>query len=239
MRHKYHEDTVVPRQPENRGTAPDPRANQKERTRAALVTAAAELLRGGSAPTVAEAAEAAKVSRATAYRYFPTQEALLLEISDLATMVAPVEAALAALPADGDPEARLLQLVDGLNAVLFANEAPMRTALRAYLDAWLEGRRAGDESPAVREGRRRRYLDRVLEPVRQELTEREWHRLRAALSLTLGSEAMVVMKDVCRLGDAEALEVLRWTAAMLLRAALATAREGRASAPPQAGPALP
>ncbi|MBD0273630.1 MAG: TetR/AcrR family transcriptional regulator, partial [Acetobacteraceae bacterium] len=46
--------------------APDPRANQKERTRAALVAAASELLRRGTPPTVAAAAEAAKVSRATA-----------------------------------------------------------------------------------------------------------------------------------------------------------------------------
>ncbi len=204
--------------------APDPRANQKERTRAALVAAASELLRRGSPPTVAEAAEAAKVSRATAYRYFPTQEALLVEVAALGPVVAPVEAVLAALPPEGDPEARLLRLLDAFNPVLFADQATMRTALRVYLDTWFENRRAGDESPAVREGRRTRWLDEALAPVRRGMPAREWRRLRAALSLTLGSEALVVMKDVCRLADEEALAVLRWAAAALLRAGLDEAR---------------
>jgi AcrR family transcriptional regulator len=216
----------IPRQSESRA-AHDPRANQKERTRTALVTAAAELLHRGTPPTVAEAAEAAKVSRATAYRYFPTQEALLVEVSQLTPVVAPVEAALAALPAGGDAEVRLLHLLDACNPILFANEVPMRTALRIYLDTWFENRRAGEESPAIREGRRKRWLDQALEPVRREMSEQDWCRLRAALSLTLGSEALMVMKDVCRLDDRKGLEVLRWAAAALLRAGLEEVRRAR------------
>jgi AcrR family transcriptional regulator len=224
----------ISRQDEMR-RAHDPRANQKERTRAALVAAAAELLRRGAAPpTVAEAAEAAKVSRATAYRYFPTQEALLVEVAALGPLVAPVEAALAALPPGGDPEARLLRLLDAFNPVVFADQAPMRTALRVYLDSWFEQRRAGARSPAVREGRRTRWLDEALAPVRRGMPAREWRRLRAALSLTLGSEALIVMKDVCRLGDAEALAALRWAAAALLRAGLDEARQAEPGGPGRA-----
>lgn len=233
MRHKYHDDTEMSRQAESLA-AQDPRANQKERTRAALVAAAAELLRRGTPPTVAEAAETAKVSRATAYRYFPTQEALLVEISELTPAVAPVEAALAALPAGGDAQARLLHLLDAFNPVIFANEASMRTALRIYLDTWFEGRRSGEESPAIREGRRTRWLDQALEPVRREMPPGQWRRLRAALSLTLGSEALMVMKDVCRLDDRQGIEVLRWAAAALLRAGLEEARRGPAGGPGRA-----
>jgi hypothetical protein len=104
----------------------------------------------------------------------------------------------------------------------------MRTALRVYLDTWFENRRAGEESPPVREGRRTRWLDEALKPVRLGMPARDWRRLRAALSLTLGSEALVVMKDVCRLDDGEALAVLRWAAIALLRAGL---DEARAAAP--------
>src|SRR5262245_59503744 len=68
----------------------DPRANQKQRTRAAIVEAAGRLLRRGGTPTVAEAAEEAKVSRATAYRYFPTPEDLLLEVAAVTPAMAPV-----------------------------------------------------------------------------------------------------------------------------------------------------
>src|SRR3712207_4205427 len=55
------------------------RHNQKRRTRTAILTAAVALVQQGKQPSVAEAADAAQVSRATAYRYFPSQERLLLE----------------------------------------------------------------------------------------------------------------------------------------------------------------
>ena len=55
------------------------RINQKRRTRAAILAAAGVLLEQDQRPTVAEVADAALVSRATAYRYFPTQEYMLLE----------------------------------------------------------------------------------------------------------------------------------------------------------------
>src|SRR5580765_7558891 len=56
-----------------------PRVRQTQRTRRALVAAADEIFAEGRVPTVADVAERADVARATAYRYFPTQEALLLE----------------------------------------------------------------------------------------------------------------------------------------------------------------
>jgi AcrR family transcriptional regulator len=66
----------------------DPRANQKERTRTAILEAALDILREDEAPTVASAAERARVSRTTAYRYFPTHEALLQAIAQLHPAVA-------------------------------------------------------------------------------------------------------------------------------------------------------
>ena len=201
----------------------DLRANQKERTRAAVVEAARALLARGAPPTVAEAAEAARVSRATAYRYFPTQESLSLEISNVSPAVDPVEKLLAELT-DEDAETRLLRLLDRFNPIVFAEEVPMRTALRSYLDTWLENRRKGAAAPPVREGRRMRWLDKALEPVRGELSDAEWRRLRCALALTMSIDAMVVMKDVCRVQkDQEALDTLRWAAGALLRAALGDA----------------
>jgi AcrR family transcriptional regulator len=205
----------------------DPRANQKARTRSAIVEAAHRQQQdGGQTPTVARAAEAAGVSRATAYRYFPTQQALLVEVADITPAVAATEAALAELETD-DVERRMLHLLDAFNPIALAEETHFRRALWVYLDTWLRSDRGAEEPPAVREGRRMRWLDQVLEPLNDLPYERK-RRIQAALALTLGIDSLVVMKDVCQLDDDEALDVLRWTAMAILRAGL----EERPVAPP-------
>src|SRR4051794_3607591 len=83
--------TISRQDPEPKKFDDGGRVNQKRRTRTAIVDAALALLDEGTTPTVAHAAEAARVSRATAYRYFPTQESLLLEAA-LHTDVEDIEA---------------------------------------------------------------------------------------------------------------------------------------------------
>lgn len=205
----------------------DPRANQKARTRAAIVEAAQKLHRQGITPTVAQAAEQAHVSRATAYRYFPTQEALIIEVTDVTPKLAEMEKLVESLTTE-DVEKRLLPLVETFGQLVLAEEGQFRTALRVYYDTWLRNHRNGgnDNAPPVREGRRMRWLDKALEPL-HDLPEEQKQRLRAALALTMGPDSIAIMKDVCRLEDHEALAVLRWAATVLLRAGL---EEGRASA---------
>jgi AcrR family transcriptional regulator len=58
------------------------RANQKLRTRNAIVRAATDLMRTGRDITMLEVAKAALVSEATAYRYFPDLTSLLREAMD-------------------------------------------------------------------------------------------------------------------------------------------------------------
>ena len=105
----------------------DPRANQKERTRAALVAAAAGMLREGIAPGVAEAAQRAKVSRATAYRYFPTQDSLLVEVTAVNPAIAPVEEMLDSLEG-ADANERMRRLLHSFIPIVQAEEMTMRTA---------------------------------------------------------------------------------------------------------------
>jgi hypothetical protein len=100
-----------------------------------------------------------------------------------------------------------------------------------YLDTWLQSRGEG-EAPPVREGRRVRWLDDALAPVRASLRPAQWKRLRSALSLTIGVEALVVMRDVCRLTDGEMAATLEWAALALLRAALHEAGQDARPPPP-------
>lgn len=201
------------------GAGQDPRANQKARTRAAIVEAAEHLRSDtGETPTVARAAAVAGVSRATAYRYFPTREALEVEIAGVSPDVAAVEELLAELTTD-DVEQRVLAMLDAFGPIVPAREEDFRRALWVYQDTWLRSHRAGEDAPAVREGRRMRWLDTVLEPL-DGLPDERRRRLQAALALTIGGDAYVIMKDVCGLDDGEAAGVLRWAATALLRAGL-------------------
>ena len=155
---------------------------------------------------------------ATAYRYFPTKDALHLELAEIAPSLAPVEAQLQALSTD-DVRQRLLKLLDTFAPIVLAEEEHYRTAARVYQDTWLRSHRDGEQAPIVREGRRMRWLEQVLEPLEDLPTDHK-RRLKAALALTLGIDPIIIMKDVCHLDDDDALAVLRWAATALLRAGL-------------------
>ena len=200
------------------------RINQKRRTRAAILAAAVELLEGGQRPTVAEVADAALVSRATAYRYFPTQEYLLFEAA-LESTRSDIDRELDENTLPEDPEARLEMLIDALQKRIIDKEAAFRTMLRLSLEqSPQEEEQYGGESappPRLRGGGRVRWIEKALAPVRGRLEEPDFRRLVAALSLCMGIEALVVLRDVCALESTKAEEVLRWAARTLLRSSLA------------------
>src|SRR6202453_5380405 len=80
------------------------RANQKARTRAAIVDACGDLVRSGAEVTMPEVARRALVSEATAYRYFPDLISLLREALE-ETWPDPAES-LAPVARAADPSAR-------------------------------------------------------------------------------------------------------------------------------------
>jgi len=202
------------------------RINQKRRTRAAILGAAVELLEQGQSPTVAEVADAALVSRATAYRYFPTQEYLLFEAA-LESTRSDIDRELDENTLPEDPETRLEMLIDALQKRIVDKEPAFRTMLRLSLEQFPEEeeRHGGESAPSrLRGGGRVRWIEQALAPVRGRLEEPDFQRLVAALSLCMGIEALVVLRDVCALESSEAEEVLLWAARALLRSSLAEVR---------------
>ena len=195
------------------------REAQKARTRALIVAAA----RGLTQPTVEQAADAAGVSRATAYRYFPTQEALSVELES-GDVWREVEA-LVNDPQTADVGARLDRLIDAVVRTVYAEERHVRTALRVYHDIWLRN----PDSP-VRKGRRMDWIDKTISPVPAEARE----SLRLALALAISPDAVTMLKDVARLDAEQTRRVLKGAARAMLRAA--EQLDGKSEeASPQAG----
>lgn len=190
------------------------RTNQKRRTRQALLDAGARLLSEGRSPSLAEVAEAAFVSRTTAYRYFPSIEALLGEA--FFEQAIPTAEQLFAGPVE-EPLERVLRVEERLNEILFAQEVSTHVVVRNTIDAWLAS--APDDRP-VRPGRRLHLVDAALEPLADELEPKVLRRLRHALALAIGTEAVLVTRDVCGLEVDEAREVTRWACEALVRQAL-------------------
>ena len=185
------------------------RVNQKKRTRSELLRAARELMDGGAQPTVAEVADHADISRATAYRYFSTQEDLLREAA-----LDGIAKSIDVRPPDPDagPAERVVHLVDEVMAMVEKNE-PM---FRALLASTVSG-----ENATRRGGRRMGWLSEALEPLRGRLPERDFRRLSQGLGLMCGIETLVVLKDVCELDADEARDVARWAARKLVEGVLA------------------
>jgi AcrR family transcriptional regulator len=188
------------------------RTKQKARTRGALIEAARDFLSGGVTPTVEQAADAAHVSRTTAYRYFPNQRALIV-----ATF--PEVAAASLLPDDAprdDPAARLDAVVDALTRQLVEHEPELRAQLRLSLES-VDGERA--ELP-FRTGRAIGWIEEALAPLRGRLSEQALRRLVLAIRSTVGIEALVWLTDIAALSREEAVDLMRWSARALLGSAL-------------------
>lgn len=191
------------------------RANQRRRTRKDLLEAAGRLLRDGRTPSLEDVAEAALVSRATAYRYFPSIEALLREAAlDVQT---PDAADLFAGETSIDPVARLEKVDAVLDETLQANEAAFRMMLADAMERIVRGE-AGDGAP-VRQNRRTPLIEAALEPALDAFDPRSAKLLAPALAILIGTESMVATKDVLQLSDTEARKVRRWAIRALVAAA--------------------
>lgn len=189
------------------------------RTRDLMVRTAVGMMQRGQSPSVSEAAEAAGVSRATAYRYFPSQSALVDAVVDHA--LGPI------LRWDsGSPDAveRVQDLLASSNERIVEFEATFKAALGLSLQQWAQSKSGAPEvGPQFRRGHRIDLLEKAIAPLRDKLTEAQFNRLAKALSLIFGIEVILVLKDIWKVDVDEMQDVATWTARALVRAALAEA----------------
>jgi AcrR family transcriptional regulator len=191
------------------------RINQKLRTRDALVAAAVELSREGGEFSLSDVADRARVSRTTTYRYFPRLDMLMAQ-AVLSTVGGPDFQITALFGTSLDPEERVADIVGKSDESVHAHEVEYRAMLRLSL----EPREERPDAVPRRAGLRRSWLTEALSPMRKRVTEDEFERLVAALSLCVGVEPDVVLRDVCALDRPTSRAVKLWAARALLRVAL-------------------
>jgi AcrR family transcriptional regulator len=186
------------------------RTHQKQRTRNALVEMAQRLVGEGQSPTVEAAAEAAGISRTTAYRYFKNQAELLVA-------AIPEIGKTSLLPEDppSSAEHRLDLVVAHITKMLLEREGQYRTMLRLSLDP-----ATPRESLVLRQGRAIGWIEDALSPLRSRLPRKELRRLVLSVRSAIGIEAFVWLVDIGGLSRDDAVKTLQWSARTLLKGAL-------------------
>lgn len=206
----------------NDETVNDGRANQKRRTRLALLDAALVLCEGGRTPSFAEVAAQAMVSRATAYRYYSSVEALISDamferaLEPLQSLYRPGE----------DPLEAIGRAARTLNGQLLNDEVGLHVVERSFMAAWLDNQ---PNARPPRPARRMQCILPIVEALKDQLPPAARKRLAAALALTMGTEAAIALRDVAGVEADQALAVSGWAAQALVRQALAEADEARAA----------
>lgn len=198
------------------------RPNQRRRTRKDLLEACSRLAKQGRKPSLEEVAEEALVSRATAYRYFPNVESLLVEASlDIAI---PAAEDLFHDDSAADPVSRVQQVDAVLHDMILANEAALRMMLVNSLERAMSDE-AQEGGLPLRQNRRMPLIEAALKPARNRFRAGTLETLSKALALIVGTEGMIVIKDVLQLDDADARKVKRWAIRALVEAAMKRPRE--------------
>jgi AcrR family transcriptional regulator len=197
-----------------------PPAGPRARTYRLLLATAMTLIGSGRMPSVAEVAVRSGVSRATAYRYFPSRSKLISAV--IGEGLAPVRGTRTNA---GDGPLALRELFEKTFPIFGANERHMRAALQLALEHEALERAGVLEEEPFRRGHRRAILARTAAPLRAHLGNRAFDRLLKALSVIYGIEIYVVLKDIWGASDREVESIARWMLAAIVAAALAGAPE--------------
>ena len=188
-----------------------------------LLEAARTLIAAGGRPTIAEVADAADVSRRTAYRYFPTQKKLMTD-AVLEGLRPAMEGVIAASPPGANAseiEARVDAMCETMMRLAFEHESLLRTMVHeTVLHQGGTDARYG--------GRRMDWIEMAVAPLRPRLGTTAYKRLVASLGLCVGIEALLVMRDICGLTEAQTIQMSQWMSRAVIRQSLADRKSARA-----------
>ncbi|MFB5187321.1 TetR/AcrR family transcriptional regulator [Yersinia intermedia] len=186
----------------------------KARIRRLLIDTAMSMYEQGTFPSITDVANAAQLSRATAYRYFPTQSALVSAMVD--ESLGPI---LAWQPTQPDARQRIAELLSFAYPRMLQHEGVLRAALHLSLQQWAADRNNPNSEEKLVRGNRKRLLKLAVEPLEGKLSPEALQRVIYSFSLIYGSEVFMVLKDIWHLDDAGIQDVTQWMGkAILLQA---------------------
>jgi len=187
----------------------------RARTRRLLIETAMKLFDGGAFPSITEVAQEAQLSRATAYRYFPTQSALVSAI--VAETLSPIKSW---RPSREEVSDRIEELLSFAFPRMLEHEGTLRAALHLSLTQWAQSRSSdGPEREKLVRGNRKALLQHVVEPLNDELPPEIVDRVIKSLSLVYGSEIFLVMKDIWGCDNDQLQDIGKWIAKAIMRQA--------------------
>jgi len=192
-----------------------PSDGPRARTHRLLIDAAMRLANAGRPLTVAEVAAAAAVSRATAYRYFPSRSQLVNAI--VGECLGPVRSF---QPTTANGRARIQELFAEMFPRFRDFEPQLRAAMQLALEHWALERAGELREEPFRRGHRIAILGRAAAPLRESLGDAGFDRLLKALSILFGIEPYIVLKDLWGSSNREVDAITRWMADALVDAAL-------------------
>jgi AcrR family transcriptional regulator len=192
------------------------RSQQKYRTRRALLAAARTLASGKQTITVQAVADAAGISRATAYRYFESSEYLMREALLDGEWSSPEQV----IGETTDVRERVRRVQRYLYEFTRKNEMAHRLFLAKALESWVE--QGGQTKVQLRGARRIPMFKLALEPLRGTIPAETIDRLVIRLAAAAGIETFVALKDVCGLNDEEAIRISEANADAILKSELAS-----------------
>ena len=181
-----------------------------------MMETAIKLMQDGITPSISDAAVAAEVSRATAYRYFPSQAVLIQSV---------VEEALGPIlkwdSEEMNMDSRLNDFFEFSLPRIFEFEATFRAALQHSLDLRSKNfENIKEVEHELKRGHRIEVLKKLVHPLEKDLSAKQSIKLVKALSLLFGIEAVIVLKDIGKLSSKETQATIHWAASALIDKAL-------------------
>jgi AcrR family transcriptional regulator len=168
----------------------------------------------GAAPSVSDVAKLAGVSRATAYRCFPSRASMLTAV--VGASLGPMRT----FPSEHlEGIDRVMDLFSRSLPRLSQNETSLRTAVQLSLEQRALALAGQLKEPSFRRGYRIQILAHAMAPFKAQLPEDIYVQLHKALSVVYGIEPYIVLKDIWSESSKQVETTVLWIAKALVEAA--------------------